>query len=110
MKTLPLERVRYQCEESTKGSCEMVMPKEEEGLGLIGLEKHNEALILKNVHKIFNNLDISWVQLSTKEYEHKKELVMQPYSYSKMYKMQEKGIHYLWMRSRSLGMSPDVTS
>jgi hypothetical protein len=66
MKTLPLEGVRYQCEESTKGSCEMVMPKEEGGLGLIGLEKHNEALILKNVNKFFNNLDIPWVQLSHK--------------------------------------------
>ena len=33
------------------------------GLGVINLETHNEALLLKNLHKFFNKSDIPWVNL-----------------------------------------------
>jgi hypothetical protein len=33
-------------------------PKEEGGLGIIDIGKQNEALLLKNLHKFFNKLDI----------------------------------------------------
>ena len=33
------------------------------GLGVIDLETHNEALLLKNLHKFFNKSDIPWVNL-----------------------------------------------
>lgn len=39
------------------------VPKEEGGLGVIDIEKQNEALLLKNFHKFFNKEDIPWVQL-----------------------------------------------
>lgn len=43
---------------------EMVcVPKEQGGLGVINLEKHNEALLLKNLDKFFNKKDIPWVSL-----------------------------------------------
>jgi hypothetical protein len=38
-------------------------PKEEGGLGIIDIGKQNEALLLKNLHKFFNKLDIPWVHL-----------------------------------------------
>lgn len=38
-------------------------PKEEGGLGVINLEKQNEALVLKNLDKFFNKKDIPWVSL-----------------------------------------------
>jgi hypothetical protein len=34
------------------------LPKSEGGLGVLHLETHNEALLLKNLHKFFNSLDI----------------------------------------------------
>ena len=39
------------------------LPKSEEGLGVINLLTQNEALLLKNLHKFFNRLDIPWVHL-----------------------------------------------
>jgi hypothetical protein len=39
------------------------LPKEEGGLGVINLKTHNEALLLKNLHKFFNKSDIPWVHL-----------------------------------------------
>jgi len=39
------------------------LPKEEGGLGVIDLKVQNEALLLKNLHKFFNRLDIPWVHL-----------------------------------------------
>jgi hypothetical protein len=39
-----------------KASREMVcLPKSEGGLGVLQLETHNDALLLKNFHKFFNN-------------------------------------------------------
>jgi len=34
------------------------VPKEEGGLRVINLKKHNEALLLKNMDKFFNHKDI----------------------------------------------------
>ena len=39
------------------------LPKSEGGLGVINLLTQNEALLLKNLHKFFNRLDIPWVHL-----------------------------------------------
>ena len=39
------------------------LPKEEGGLGVINLKTHIEALLLKNLHKFYNKLDIPWVNL-----------------------------------------------
>jgi len=39
------------------------LPKSQGGLGVINLTTHNEALLLKNLHKFFNRLDIPWVNL-----------------------------------------------
>jgi len=42
-----------------KAGWEMVcIPKEEGGLGVIDLQKQNEALLLKNLDKFFNQKDI----------------------------------------------------
>jgi hypothetical protein len=38
-------------------------PKEEGGLGVLNLQTHNEALLLKHFHKFYNKIDILWVQL-----------------------------------------------
>jgi hypothetical protein len=47
-----------------KATWELVcLPKSEGGIGVINLETHNAALLLKNLHKIFNKEDISWVHL-----------------------------------------------
>lgn len=39
------------------------LPKDEGGLGVLNLKTHNEALILKNLHKFFNKFDTPWVHL-----------------------------------------------
>jgi len=47
-----------------KAAWELVcQPKEEGGLGVLDLEKQNEALLLKNLHKFLNKCDIPWVCL-----------------------------------------------
>jgi hypothetical protein len=38
-------------------------PKSSRGLGILNLSIHNESLLMKNLHKIFNRLDIPWVNL-----------------------------------------------
>lgn len=38
-------------------------PKEEGGLGVLNLQTHNEALILKHLHKFFNRCNLPWVEL-----------------------------------------------
>jgi hypothetical protein len=43
-------------------------PKEQGGLGVLNLEIQNKALMLKNLHKYFNNLDIPWVHLVKESY------------------------------------------
>lgn len=44
------------------------MPKSEGGLGVIQLEAHNEALLLKNLHKFYNKADTPWVHLIWEKY------------------------------------------
>jgi len=40
----------------------VILPKEEGGLGVIDLrKKHNQASMIKNIHKFFNQLDIPWI-------------------------------------------------
>jgi hypothetical protein len=43
-------------------------PKTQGGLGILNLEVQNKALLLKNLHKFYNNLDIPWVQLVKSSY------------------------------------------
>jgi hypothetical protein len=43
-------------------------PKDQGGLGVLNLEIQNKALLLKKLHKFFNNLDIPWVQLTRESY------------------------------------------
>jgi hypothetical protein len=45
-----------------------VCPKKEGGLGVLHLETHNEALLLKNLHKFYNKVNIPWVQLIWDKY------------------------------------------
>jgi hypothetical protein len=47
-----------------KAAWDMVcLPKKEGGLGVLQLEVHNEALLMKNLHKFFNKAAVPWVQL-----------------------------------------------
>ena len=43
-------------------------PKEEGGLGVLDLKTQNEALLIKNLHKFFNKLDLPWVKLMLEKY------------------------------------------
>ena len=38
-------------------------PKEEGGLGVLDLQKQNEALLMKNLDKFLNRRDIPWVTM-----------------------------------------------
>jgi hypothetical protein len=49
-------------------------PKEQGGLGVLNLDVQNKALMLKNLHKFFNNLDIPWVHLIRDTYYSNGEL------------------------------------
>lgn len=47
-----------------KAAWQMVcLPKEEGGLGVLDLNTHNEALLLKNLHKLYNHVNLPWVQI-----------------------------------------------
>jgi hypothetical protein len=46
----------------------IVKPKPNGGLGVLKLETHNEALLLKYLHKFFNNHDLPWVSLIWNNY------------------------------------------
>jgi hypothetical protein len=51
-----------------KAAWDMVcLPKSKGDLGVLHLETHNEALLLKNLHKFVNKLDIPWVHLIWKK-------------------------------------------
>jgi len=41
----------------------VTVPKVDGGLGVIYIRRQNEALLLKNLHKFFNKLDLPWVNL-----------------------------------------------
>jgi hypothetical protein len=38
-------------------------PKSEGGLGVVKLRTHNDALLLKYLHKVYNKLNLPWVKL-----------------------------------------------
>ena len=38
-------------------------PKEQGGLGVLNLRVQNQALLLKNLYKFYNHMDIPWVNL-----------------------------------------------
>ena len=42
--------------------------KKQGGLGVVNIGTHNEALLLKFLHKFYNNLDIPWVKLVWENY------------------------------------------
>lgn len=45
----------------SKAAWELVcLPKDEGGLGVLNLQTQNEALLLKNLHKFDNRIDIPW--------------------------------------------------
>lgn len=49
---------------NAKGAWPLVTRANEEGgLGVIDLRSQNEALLMKNLHKFFNKVDIPWVHL-----------------------------------------------
>jgi hypothetical protein len=49
--------------------CNMITkPKDSGGLGVIRLETQNEALLLKYLHKFFNNHDLPWVNIIWNNY------------------------------------------
>ena len=39
------------------------MPKDKGGLGVINLRLQNDALLMKQLHKFYNRMEIPWVQL-----------------------------------------------
>ena len=41
----------------------MQMPKDKGGLGVINLRLQNDALLMKQLHKFYNRMEIPWVQL-----------------------------------------------
>lgn len=43
-------------------------PKSKGGLGVISLEVQNEALLLKHLLKLFDRVDITWVDMTWKAY------------------------------------------
>lgn len=48
----------------SKAAWQMVcVPKVKGGLGILNLQTQNESLLLKNLNKFFNNMDIPWVKL-----------------------------------------------
>jgi hypothetical protein len=50
----------------------VTVPKDKGGLGVKDLYLQNEALLLKHLHKFYNKVDVSWVQLIWKTYyQHK---------------------------------------
>jgi hypothetical protein len=44
-------------------------PKESGGLGIVDLQKKNEALLMKQIHKFYNKEDIPWVKLVWNYYQ-----------------------------------------
>lgn len=60
---------------SPKAAWQMVcLLKEEGGLGVLDLKTHNEALLLKNLHKFYNHVNLPWVQIVWDNYYPNDEL------------------------------------
>lgn len=45
-------------------------PKEEGGLGVINISLQNKVLLMNNLHKFYNRLDIPWVQFVWEKHYH----------------------------------------
>jgi hypothetical protein len=61
----------HQCQNTTKikAPWEMVcLPKNQGGMGILQLEHHNDAFLLKNLHNLFNKENIPWVHLIWEKY------------------------------------------
>jgi hypothetical protein len=43
-------------------------PKKQGGLGVINLRIQNQALLMKNLYKFYNHMDIPWVNLIWRAY------------------------------------------
>jgi hypothetical protein len=43
-------------------------PKRNGGLGIINLANQNDSLLLKNLHKFYNRMDIPWVNMIWENY------------------------------------------
>jgi hypothetical protein len=56
-------------------------PKKQGGLGVLDLQTHNEALLLKFLHKFFTKADVPWVKLVWSNY----------YSSGRLPRQQKKG-------------------
>jgi hypothetical protein len=55
---------RHQCKKASTGRMVFGMsPNSSRGLGILNLSIHNESLLMKNLHKNFNRVDIPWVNL-----------------------------------------------
>jgi hypothetical protein len=73
-----LDRYRRHClwcgadlnsKKPSKAAWPMVcMPKKQGGLGVLDLSSHNEAMLLKFLHKFFSQADIPWVNLIWTKY------------------------------------------
>jgi hypothetical protein len=63
------------------------------GLGVIKLRVQNEALLLKNLHKFFNKVDLPWVHLVWSQY----------YSNEKLPTNTPKGSSWWWCMLRMFG-------
>lgn len=50
----------------------VMQPKEKGGLGVINLRLQNDALLLKQLHKCYNKVDIPWVTLVWRKYYEEK--------------------------------------
>jgi hypothetical protein len=57
------------------------MPKSKGGLGIINLAVHNEALLIKFLHKFFNKENIPWVHLIWRSYNNSPEATNIPSSF-----------------------------
>jgi len=59
-----LERCRSKHKKVAKAAWPIVcIPKEEGGLGVLNLQTHNKALLLKDLHNFFNKSNLPWVEL-----------------------------------------------
>jgi hypothetical protein len=48
----------------TLAACKLATgPKRNGGFGIINLVNQNDALLLKNLHKFYNRMDIPWVNM-----------------------------------------------
>lgn len=77
-----MERSRHEFQKPSKAAWPLVcLPKKQGGLGVINISSHNEALLLKFLHKFYSKAPIPWVRLVWDKY----------YSNGKMPGQQKKG-------------------